>query len=77
MAADGLVMIATELSVHKPIKIVIHLPGKEIHTKAAGELGEAITHYFAVPTSCSTSLMSSFERSAVGPRSFQRPLPAF
>jgi hypothetical protein len=44
---EYIVSWAPELSVHKPIKIVIHLPGKDTHTKAAGELGEAITHYFA------------------------------
>ena len=46
-AEEHIVSWAGELSVDKPIKIVIHLPDKEVHTKAAGELGEAFTGYFA------------------------------
>ena len=46
-AEEHIVSWARELSVDKPIKIVIHLPDKEVHTKAAGELGEAFTGYFA------------------------------
>lgn len=29
-----------------PIKIIIHLPKKEVHTKTANELAEAFAHYF-------------------------------
>jgi hypothetical protein len=46
-AEEYIVSWARELSVDKPIKIVVHLPDKEVHTKAAGELGEAFTRYFA------------------------------
>ena len=46
-AEEYIVSWARELSVDEPIKIVIHLPGKEAQTKAAGELGEALARYFA------------------------------
>jgi hypothetical protein len=30
----------------QPIKIVIHLPENEVHTRTADELAEAFAHYF-------------------------------
>ena len=38
---------AQELSADEAIKILVYLPEKEVQTKAAGELGEAFTRYFA------------------------------
>ena len=38
---------AREISTDQPIKIIIQLPEKEVHTKAASELAEAFARYFS------------------------------
>ena len=43
---EGIVSWAREISTDRPIKIIIQLPEKEVHTKAASELAEAFARYF-------------------------------
>lgn len=46
-AEDYIVGWARELPAMQPIAIVIHLPDTDAQTRAARELGPALTHYFA------------------------------
>ena len=44
---EYIVSWARELAADQPIKIIIYLPKKELHTKAASELAEAFARYFS------------------------------
>ena len=44
---EYIVSWAREISPDQPIKIVIQLPEKEVHTKAASELAEGFARYFS------------------------------
>jgi hypothetical protein len=43
---EYIVSWASEISTDQPIKIIVQLPEKEVHTKAASELAEAFGRYF-------------------------------
>ena len=45
-AEEYIVSWARELSKDQPIKIIVHLPEREVQSKAASELGEAFARYF-------------------------------